>query len=178
MRFLLLVLLTPCLLHAQEQESKLASRLLQPDRTLGFSAQTKTYYGSGGGSVDFSKSANVKEYNYDQKFSSASYEAKAFDVKNFWKGSFLFSTKAADVKTDSALGKTFKTKDAYFKETDEANKSYVTDKGSYTTAAHDYDAAGRGKTSQDHLDALYKGTGKNMTIDEVRDLLNKPRLFN
>ncbi|HEX4083766.1 MAG TPA: hypothetical protein VHY22_02555 [Chthoniobacteraceae bacterium] len=172
---LALLLLIPGLVHAQLQESQLAERLLQPDRTLGNSNQDKTYYGGGTG-LDFSKTANVKQFDFVQKFSPKSFETKAFTAKNFWMGSFKFSTKTASVKTDAQAHQTFATKAAAIKQASEANKSFTTDKGSYSI--RDADVTARGKTSQEHLDELYKGSSKNMTIDEVRDLLNKPRLFN
>jgi hypothetical protein len=37
------------------------------------------------------------------------------------------------------------------------------------------EAAERGKTSQQHLDDIYKNRPV-MSIDEIRDLLNKPKL--
>ena len=175
MRPLLLAvfLLLPGVLHAQYQESLMAERLLQPDRTLGNASQDKTYYGTGG-TLDFSKTVDLKEFNFVQKFSAKAFDTKDFSARSFWNGDFQFSTKTASVKTAADATKVFSTKSATIKEARYANKSFITDKGSYDTRDADLDA--KAKTSQQHLDDLYKG--KAMNIDQVRDLLNKPRLVN
>jgi hypothetical protein len=70
------------------------------------------------------------------------------------------------VKTDSLADKIFDTKAAPVKEAHESGKDYGT-KGYATREADE-----KGKTSQSHLDEMYKGKSE-MNMDQVRDLLNK-----
>ena len=147
-----LILLAFCAgaLHAQEQESKLTEKLLNPDMSLGSWMQNMSYTASGGG-VDVTKSASVKQFDFIQKFSAGTFETKSFSAKDYWVGNFKFSTKAANVKDATESKKNYETKD-------------------YATR----EAVERGKTSQNHLDETYLGKPQ-MNIDEVRDLLNKDR---
>ena len=166
---LILLLASSGLLRAQVQEGQMAQRLLQPNRTLGSSFQNKTFYNGGVGGVDTSKDASVKEFYLFQKFSPKPFDTKQFDAKNFWQGDFLFSTKPANVKTDSVSDKTFDTKTVPVKDARESGKGY--DTRTFATR----EASAKGKTSQNHLDEVYKGNTQ-MNIDQVRDLLNKPKL--
>ena len=146
-------------------------RILQPDMTLGNPMQDKAYYGGSGSGVDLSKEANVKDFYFVQKFSSKSFDTRQYEAKNFWQGDFQFATKSANVKADSAAEKVYATKALPVKDAREAGKSYVTDKSAYATR----ESPERGKTSQNHLDEIYRGKSQ-MNIDQVRDLLNKPKL--
>ena len=168
----LILLLASCAaLHAQVQERKLEERLLQPNRTLGSPMQNKAFNNGGGvGGVDTSKNANVKEFNLFQKFSPKAFDTRQFDAKNFWNGDFQFATAPAAVKAGPAAQKTFDTKSAPVKDAREAGKGY--DSHAYATR----EAPEKGKTSQTHLDDVYKGNKAQMNIDQVRDLLNKPKL--
>ena len=167
--FILLILVASRgVLHAQVQESTMSQRLLQPDRTLGSAMQSKTFSSSGGG-VDASKEASVKDFSLFKEVALKSFDTRQFDAKDFWKGDFLFTTKAAPVKADPASGKTFGTKTLPVKEAREAGKGY--DSRAYATR----DAVVKGKTSQERLDDKFKGQGP-MNIDQIRDLLNKPKL--
>jgi hypothetical protein len=162
---ILLLLASGGALHAQEQESKLIQRLLHWDMSLDNSMQYKTYY-AGSNGVDLSKSANVKEFDFIQKFAPKTFETKEYASKNYWAGDFQFGTKTATVKADSDGDKVFATKAANVKEARESGKDYATK--DYTTR----EAIEKGKTSQAHLDETYLGKPR-MNMDEVRDLLNK-----
>jgi len=168
----LILLLASCaFLHAQDQERKLTERLLQPNRTLGSPLQNKAFSNGGGvGGVDTSKGANVKDFPLFKKFSSKAFDTRQFDAKNFWKGDFQFATTPAKVKVRPASQKTFDTKAVPVKDAREAGKGY--DSHAYATR----EMPEKGKTSQTHLDDVYKGSHSQMNIDQVRDLLNKPRL--
>jgi len=151
--------------QAQEQESKLTEKLLHPDMSLGNWMQNMSYSTSGGG-VDVTKSADVKQFDFIQKFSPKSFETKSFDAKSYWAGDFKFATKSAEVKTSSDADKVYATKSATIKDATESSKTY--DTKDYATR----DAVERGKTSQNHLNETYLGKPR-MNMDEVRDLLNK-----
>ena len=168
-----ILLLASCaVLHAQDQERKLVDRILQPDMTLGNPMQNKAFSGGGGtGGVDASKNAYVKDFNFVQKFSPKAYDAKQYDAKNYWQGDFQFTTKPASVKADSANEKSYETKTLPVKDAREAGKGYETATRTYATR----EAQERGK-SQNHLDEQYKAGKSQLNIDQVRDLLNKPKL--
>jgi len=155
------------LLHAQERDPKLWARILgDPDRSTVDPMQYMTYYAGASGSVDNTKSANVKDFYFTQKFSPKTYDTKQYAARDYWQGEFQFQTKAAPVKTSSAVGKVFATKAAPVKDAFESDKGY--DTKTYPTR----EAVERGKTSQSHLDELYKGSSQ-LNMDQVRDLLNK-----
>jgi len=169
MRPLALILLLLCLcagaVHAQEQESKLTERLLNPNMSMNSWMQNMSYTTAGGG-MDLTKTASVKQFDYIQSFSPKTFETKSFAAKDYWTGNFKFATKSADVKAYSDNGKTYGTKSATVKDATEAAKNYETK--DYSTR----EAVEKGKTSQNHLDETYLGKPR-MNMDEVRDLLNK-----
>jgi hypothetical protein len=174
---LLLLLLCGGAARAQLQESGAMERILNPDRSITYSTEDKTYYGADGQSFDASRQANIKEFYFVQKFFAKDYDnAKAFDTKTYWAGDFQFSTKSAEVKTDGEADKTFltklfATKTMQVKEANEATKSYAMAKTTYSTR----ESGLKGKTSDNHLEEMNKGQ-EQMNIDQVRQLLNKPRL--
>jgi hypothetical protein len=143
---LLLLLLSISVLHAQDQERKLIDRVLQPDMSLANPMQSMTYYSGNAGGVDSTKSANVKDFYFTRQFTPKTFETREYSAKNFWQGNFQFTTRAANVKTDSDADKVFATKPAPVKEARESGKGYAT--RGYTTR----EAMEKGKTSQAHLD--------------------------
>lgn len=146
-------------------------RLLNPDRSITYGGQNATYYGAGSGSVNVTKDAPVKDFYFMQKFSPKSFETKDYDSKGYWSGDFVFATKPANVKTDDTVDKTFGTKAHEVKQAREATQNFATTNTTFAT----FTSGLKGKTSQNHLDETYKGQTQ-MNIDEVRDLLNKPKL--
>jgi hypothetical protein len=162
---ILLTLPAAGVLHAQQQESKLTAKLLNPDMSLGNWMQNMSYTAEGSG-LDVTKSASVKQFDFVQKFSAKSFDTKSYDAKGYWTGDFKFDTKSADVKSYHDNDKSYTTKAANVKAAYEADKNYGTK--DYTTR----EALEKGKTSQNHLDETYLGKPR-MNIDEVRDLLNK-----
>ncbi len=164
---LMLLLLGYCgALHAQDQERKLMDTVLPPDVAMVNPMQGKTFYSGGAGGVDSTKSANVKEFYFTQKFFAKAFETKAFAAKDFWQGDFKFSTKAANVKAASEADKVFATKAVDVKAASESGKEYAT--RGYATR----ESIEKGKTSQAHLDETFLGKSQ-MNMDQVRDLLNK-----
>ncbi len=164
---LLLLLILPGLLHAQERDKKLWAHILgDPDRSTVDPMQDMSYYAGSDKGGDANKSANVKEFYFTNVFSPKSFTTKEYAASGYWQGDFKFATKAAPVKTSSAVGKIFATKPAPVKDATESGKGY--DTKTYGTR----EAVERGKTSQAHLDELYKGQTE-MNMDQVRDLLNR-----
>ena len=171
---ILILLASSAVLRAQEQESKVWDRILGPaDRNKAFSIQSKAYY-DGSGSVDLSKNANVKNYYVYQNFSLKSFDSKQYAAKNFWQGALNFITKPANVKADAAGKKVFATKAAPVKDAREAGKNFAANGKTFATR----ESPEKGKTSQNHLEEEIRGDkgATQMNIDEVRDLLNKPKL--
>jgi hypothetical protein len=166
---LILLFLGSCgALHAQDQERKLMDTVLPPDMTMVNPMQGKTFYSGGAAGVDATRSANVKEFYFTQKFFAKTFETKAYVAKDFWQGDFKFSTKAANVKSAYESDKVFATKAVDVKAASESGKVYAT--RGYATR----EAIEKGKTSQARLDEMYLGKNRNtMNMDEVRDLLNK-----
>jgi hypothetical protein len=148
------------------QDDPKMDAILNPDYSAASQFQGKTFYSGGTNSSDSTKSANVKSFYFVQKFSAKSFDTRAFDTRDFWQGEFQFTTKAAAVKTDSAVGKVYETKAAPVKDATESGKGYGV-KGYATREADE-----KGKTSQAHLDEMYKGKTE-LNINQVRDLLNK-----
>jgi len=143
--------------------------IINPDKSKGVlsAIQDKTFYSGGTSGLDTTKSANIKEFDIFQKFSLKSFETKDFSTKDYWQGEFQFTTKAAYVKTDSAADKIYATKPATeVKDASENGKGY--DTSTYATR----EAVEKGKTSQEHLDEVYKGKTQ-LNMDQIRDLLDK-----
>jgi hypothetical protein len=164
--FIVLLLATSGVLRAQEQERKLMDRILQPDMSLGNPMQGKTYYSGNASGLDTTRTADVKDFYFSQKFSAKAFETKDFAAKDFWQGDFQFSTKSANVKSASEGDKIYETKSATVKDARENAKTY--DTHGYATR----EAVEKGKTSQAHLNEKYLGKPE-MNMDQVRDLLNK-----
>lgn len=163
---LILLVLASCGVLRAQEDPKMES-ILHPDLNQGSFLQNKTFYSGGASGLDSTKSANVKTFDFVQKFFAKSFETKAFESKDYWQGEFQFTTKAAAVKTSPDADKIFATKSAPVKDATESSKVYDT-KGYATREADE-----KGKTSQAHLDEVFKGGKSQMNMDQVRDLLNK-----
>lgn len=151
--------------RAQEQEKKLTQRLMNPDMTLQFTPENKTFGGGKGYTDPKRGNAVVKDFYFTQRFSPKGFETKKFRSKSFWKGDFKFDTKPANVKTSRDAGKVFETKNAEVKDARESGKKYGTSTFAETRAHIE-----RGK-AQGAIDAEQNKGPK--TIDDVRELLNK-----
>jgi hypothetical protein len=162
---ILLLIMCAGIVRAQDDDPRM-QQILHPDFSAANAMQSKTYYSGGTGSTEATKTANVKEFYISQLFSTKSFETKAFTSKGFWQGDMQFATKAANVKTDAEASKTYETKAAAVKDAHETGKGY--DTKNYATR----DADEKAKTSQSHLDELYKGKTQ-LNMDQVRDLLDK-----
>ncbi|MFZ4775616.1 MAG: hypothetical protein ACOYM3_09650 [Terrimicrobiaceae bacterium] len=160
--------------RAQTQERKLVDRVMKPDMSLGNPLQNKSY--SGGTSLgektattaDSSywgvKDARIKEYPLTRSF---------MGIKNPWFGNKVMDTKSADlwskyaiknadrevsVKKAEAVGYYDATKSAYFGSPVVPTRVFIPR------------ADSQGAVSQ-----ITEKINNKMTIDEVRELLNKPR---
>ena len=164
-------------LPAQEQERKLYDRIMKPDMEQSFNLQQA----AGGSSKAFSpKSANSKGFYFQQKANAGTFRSKEYSgTKTAWMGDCQFSTKTARTKDDAT--KPAETKSAPVKDARESGKGAPTKE--YVDQQKEFTKRGR---SQDKLDAEggvpkdgkpvgWSGDMKPMTIDEVRELLNKSK---
>jgi hypothetical protein len=164
---------------ADGDQEKRISKILHPDRSLSYySGQHKL----GGMKAFGTDSAKSKEFNLSQKFHPSGYASeKGFKgTKSDWKGDAKFSTTAA--RTEGKHGilnadKKADTKTAPTKDASEGAKKARTREDRY--AKREF----LGPESKKVHDTTpitkangWKGDLQPMTIDEVRDLLNKPKL--
>jgi hypothetical protein len=168
MRWWLTFLFLSCAVaSAQEQERKLIDRVLKPDMTLHNAAQDKSF--GGGKSFQAGSNPYVKDFYFTQKFGPKTFAAGPFrDSKNYWQGDFKFATTEANTRGRFDIpnaAKAVDTKTMDVKDARESGKSYT----SKTYATDDF--RGRGK-AQGALDAENAAKAP-MTVDQVRDLLNK-----
>lgn len=172
----------PCLLlavactwaHAQTQDRKLLDRMLKPDLQQGNPLGGKDF--NPGGPMElrtagdsrrtFQTSANssLREFPFTRSF---------LGLKNPWFGNKVFDArKAGDWADARAFGsnRTFESKDARVKTfADEGKQANF---GSPEVPVRPYLVRGG---SQGALSDISEKVSKDMTIDEVRELLNKPR---
>jgi hypothetical protein len=152
--------------RGQEQERKLANRLLEPDMELQNTAQNKKFVADHGGSTD--KRANVGTFYVQKKrtskgFSNTSdFPAGQFDARSSRSGN-----KAANVSSRTEITnskRTVPTQDSHGVQ-DAHDSGKVADSRAYSGKRQFVE---RGK-SQKSLDRQ----NPPMTIDQVRELLNK-----
>jgi hypothetical protein len=154
--------------QAQEQEGKLVDRLLRPNMELSNPAQNKSFSAVEGTSIN--KKFNAKEfYSGPERPLKSFWGAKSFLSKTFGTGKYARAEAQANFKhnADVAYASTeFTTKQSsLIRESSFARKK---------VKVHDY---------ADNRPFLAKGTrqkqlsqqDKPMSIDEVRELLNKSR---
>ena len=162
---LFLIAIPLCFAHAQQQERKLAERLMEPDMKLGNDAQNKKFTAD---KTSVNKKANVNAFYVQQRQNSKQfsgnrqYSAREFNSRNFEQGDQpvarnISSQKAADW-TYSASGKTADTKAARDQNKTQTSRDYAGNRP--------YLEKGKSQKS------LSRKNGP-MTIDEVRELLNK-----
>lgn len=152
---------------AQEQDRKLMDRIFKPNTDGGVAEQNKAF--SGGKSFSANQ-ARVKEFHFTERFRARDYATTSYAGAKNWSGDFKYVTKSADTRGRGASVesvKTFATKSVPVKEARNSNKRYET--ASYES--REYLIPGK---SQKLLDQKYVNK-KEMTMDEVRELLNKSK---
>lgn len=157
------------LARAQDQENKLVDRLLRPDMTLANSAQNKKFNGTGGTPVDkkfVAKSFYVGDERTTKSFTGGK---KDFSAKGFETKKFTRAERAANAQSNAQL--------PY------ANAEFATRKSSLIRTASDEGKVAKTRDYADSRPFLAKGTrqkilsqeDKPLTIDEIRELLNKSK---
>jgi hypothetical protein len=145
--------------YAQEQERKLVDRLLSPDTKLSNSDQNKKF---NGGTEAPTRSASTKTFYVSEKKLTKSFVAdRQAPTSSFSTGSY--TTKSATVPASPPM-KGFETKKAR----DVSTNAYSKKKYATRDFAGNRPFLGQGKSQK----ALH-AQDRPLTIDEVRELLNK-----
>jgi hypothetical protein len=146
--------------YAQEQERKLVERLLSPDTKLSNSDQNKTF---NGGTETPTRSASTKTFYVSEKQLTKSFAAnRQAPTSTFSTRSY--TTKSATVPTSTTPMKGFETKKAR----NVSTNAYPTKKYAARDFTGNRPFLGQGKSQK----ALH-AQDRPLTIDEVRELLNK-----
>jgi hypothetical protein len=164
----------PLWVSAQQQERGLMDRLLRPDMELGSGMQDKEFSGGGGfaagGSVDGSRTfggtrdASTGEFSGMRSF---------LGIKNPWFGSKVFDAGEAPLFSSGmadTLLRGYDTRQAGTKAYRDAGREAAVDGDG--VAVREFVVRG---AAQGSLDSITGRIHQEMTIDEVRELLNKPR---
>jgi hypothetical protein len=160
-----LVVLPFCCAKAQQQEQKLVNRIMEPNMKLENEAQNKKFTAD---RTSVNKRAHVSTFYLQQKSpgkrysGTRDYSAAEFDSRSFNQGDQAVSRnlggKKADTAADPEGTKTSSTRSA-----SDQNKS---------KASRDY-AGNRPYLEKGKSQKSLNRKNKPMTIDEVRELLNK-----
>jgi hypothetical protein len=168
-RWIFLLLCLTCFslpARAQEQERKLADRLLRPDMSLGNPAQDKKFIAAGGTSVD--KKFVAKSFSTGDEAASKSFGGmKGFFARIFGTKDFAHADAAVNTKPNPEIAK--------------ANTPFTTKDSSLVRQSSDATRTSGTEEYADQRPFLGQGTrqkmlnqeNKPLTIDEVRELLNK-----
>jgi hypothetical protein len=161
----IILLSVPALTRGEED----AANLLQTRNVYVATAmfQGKSFLGNQ--SFQGTAPAYVKDYYVPQPFLTRDFSTGSFQTKGFRTGDFKFATGPANTSGRYLIpnaGKNVDTKTVDAKDARESGKNY--DTRDYVT--RDYRVRGK---SQDIFDNRENATHKSMTIEEVRELLNK-----
>ena len=162
----------PALLAAQEQERKLIERIQRPDMELSNPMQNKAF--TGGGGVQIRDAAIARPYAGTKAAGSKEFATRSFfGIKNPWFGNRTYESQEAALMArggPSKLNEPYPVADARVRGFPAAGKQAAL--GDSTVPLRPF--LGRGG-AQGSLDQIADKVKKEMTIDEVRELLNKPR---
>jgi hypothetical protein len=156
----------PIALHAQTQERGTLDRILHPDRSLKYDDADRKFDAP---AAEVGKQAAVHPFLFGHGAAfkgDGVFQTRAFGSKSFRTGKF--ATKPAFTKEYDENGKLFAVRALAVNEDRDAGKTM--DTHTYMNAEKPYLVRGK---RQDSLDEI--SDTKNMTIAQVRELLNKPK---
>lgn len=152
--------------RAQEQENKLVDRLLKPDMTLANPAQNKQFTGTGTTAVD--KKFEAKSFYSGAERTTKSFSGgKDFSAKGYETGKFGRAEKAANTDGEPIYAKT-----KFL--TGESSLVHSAREGEKVAPTRDY-AGNRPFLGEGTRQKILSQQDKPLTIDEVRELLNKSK---
>lgn len=160
-----LVVLPCCCIYAQQQERKLVDRIMEPDMSLENESQNKKFTAD---KTSVNKKANVRTFYLQQKspgkeFSGTrDFSTKEAGVRSFNNGNEAVANNLAAKKSPSA---------SYSEATKAAGTKAVSD-GNKGQPSRSY-SGNRPYLEQGKSQKSLNRKNKPMTIDEVRELLNK-----
>jgi hypothetical protein len=162
----ILVLVLPCYCAlAQEQERKLIDRIMKPDMTLENDAQTKKFTAD---RTSVNKQARVSTFYLQQKS-----PAKQFGgTREFSSGQFATANfNQADKRAAKDYAGT-KAATATYSDASKTASTHAVHDQDKASPSHDY-AGNRPYLEKGKSQKFLNRKNKPMTIDQVRDLLNK-----
>lgn len=165
---LFLLYLTICsgVSRAQEQENKLVDRLLKPDMTLANPAQNKQFNGTGSTPVE--KKFEAKTFYSGNERTTKSFTGeKEYSAKSFTADKFTRTEKTANASGEPTYaGLKFAT----------GSSSLVRTAADQSKTAPTRDYAGnRSFQGEGTRQKILSQQDKPLTIDEIRELLNKSK---
>jgi hypothetical protein len=160
-------------LCAQEQEKKLLDRIQKPDMQLGNPLQSKAFAGVSGAGVKTSSFAN-KTHGTTQSgaYREFSGTRSFLGIKNPWFGQRSYDAKSALLSSRLGLdtSKSYALKPAATESFSDVSKKANATKQPIPTKPFQVQGEVQGALQQ-----ISEKVKKEMTIDDVRELLNKPR---
>jgi hypothetical protein len=162
---ILLLVLPCCCARAQEQERKLIDRIMKPDMTLENDAQKKKFTAD---RTSVNKQAHVSTFYLEQKSAGKKFSGtRDFSSGQFATGNFNQTDKrsARDYAGNNAATPTYS-------EAPKTASTHTVHDQNKASASHDY-ASNRPYLEKGKSQKFLNRKNKPMTIDEVRDLLNK-----
>lgn len=167
----LALLAFPALVGAQQQEQTLLDRINRPNMELANPMQKKSFIGGGGVQMreaavgktafDAGKSARLKEFSGARSF---------LGIKNPWFGNRVYETKTASLPGSSKFDSSYPVRGAAVGGFSSSDK-----KASMATSDLNLRPFLLQGGAQGGLDQISDKISKEMTIDDIRELLNKPR---
>ena len=153
--------------QTQEQENARIDRILKPDQNRVNPMQAKPFYGGKG--FNDARKANTKSFYFTEKVSpSKSASTRDYSgLKTFWASNEKTETKTAETRGWtwlSKFGHFFSSKKA------ETNKTWDADK---QFASHPAETREYRGPERNMVNRTIPNTDKNMSMNDVRDLLNK-----
>jgi hypothetical protein len=172
--FLVFWLLAGACCFAQQADKKLLDRVTaKPDMSLINPMNNKKF--DGGGFSFRKKAAGSSKFLYEQKFSAGKYRnVRSFlGLKNPWFGKMVYDSSQASLWSKTlgvSSGKKVPVESAQTQKFYQADRKVARREEPVKTSAY----LGRGG-AQGSLDQISEKIDKNMTIEQVRELLNKNR---
>ena len=162
---LCLLLLPIFCAHGQDQERKLIDRIMKPDMALENDAQKKKFTAD---RTSVHKKAHVNTFNFQQKSPAKQYRGtRDFSAQQFNSREF---TQTDHPMANNASGK--KASTSTYSEASKTNSTRTARDQDRSQASRDY-AGNRPYLEQGKSQKSLNRKNKPMTIDEVRELLNK-----
>jgi len=172
-KFAVVLLIIPASLPAQQQEKKLLDRIERPDMQLGSPLQSKSYQESPGLKIQ-SSPVSDKSFATNQSRDLREFQgSRSFlGIKNPWFGQPTYDARPASLspRGGGELSKPYSVKPAAV--TTYAASSRSADSSKPQVPLQPFLVQGEAQGAMQQISERVK---KEMTIDDVRELLNKPR---